>query len=374
MQPPAQAECGFQASGSASSAKGEQPFAVQNLASGDTLIKCSAGYGSQQDGENVHPVEGYSEEQHLPHARGDPQRLSASQEDPAQVTSTSPASKRGTPSMTLLLTTDPIEAGQETTNTPVHLADFSAATSICPNDPHRIPSLAGLDKDKIAAEQIIKTGRLPKASRLLASHQRHNIITSIDVSSSPMIEFVEATSADSAPVRDLTRPDQAGYNGLFPDPRPDPAQEDTTRVGGITQLLLKPFEQNDAFQEAAWRTALETTSRIKLPKHGKLRRAPAPRRAVTEAALLRNPALNGAAFVGRHVKLLDLRTRLWMLATVVSFNDTIGFRNTLVSYFASHSCVPFLQPLSSFLKVLLGFLVNLVGNCSALEPVGLHLA
>lgn len=126
-----------------------------------------------------------------------------------------------------------------------------------------------------------------------------------------------------------------GPDGLSPDFIPNPRADnlELTRVPTQFELFTNPFEHNDATQEAAWRAGLGLTRPEKPARQRKVRQASAPKskKVVTEAALIKNPALDGAALVGREVRVLDVKTRLWMWATVESFDATMGFRNTQVS-------------------------------------------
>jgi hypothetical protein len=143
----------------------------------------------------------------------------------------------------------------------------------------------------------------------------------------------------------LSRPDSVTLE-LSPDPASPPINHSADPLfshglaspeqdPGISPLQsnCNPFRQNVGAQEASWKTGLSLTDQEKPAKQKRARQAPAlkARKVITEAALIKNPALDGAALVGREVRVLDVQTRKWLLATVLNFDPTIGFRNTQVS-------------------------------------------
>ncbi|GAQ80957.1 S-adenosyl-L-methionine-dependent methyltransferase superfamily protein [Klebsormidium nitens] len=144
-------------------------------------------------------------------------------------------------------------------------------------------------------------------------------------------ELGKIGTGDTTLATDLMCPDFAP-SGLSPGSMlsPSAATLEITRVLDRVELFPNPFERNDATQEAAWRAGLGLTLPEKPARQRKVRQpsAPKPKKIVTEAALIKNPALDGAALVGREVRVLDVKTRLWMWATVESFDATMGFRNT----------------------------------------------
>jgi hypothetical protein len=144
----------------------------------------------------------------------------------------------------------------------------------------------------------------------------------------------------------LSRPDSVTLE-LSPDPASPPVNQnaDSLFSGGLgspeqdpgktlVQSSLNPFRQNVGAQEASWKTGLSLTDQEKPAKQKRARQAPAPkaRKIITEAALIKNPALDGAALVGREVRVLDMQTRKWGLATVLNFDPTIGFRNKVSEF------------------------------------------
>lgn len=144
----------------------------------------------------------------------------------------------------------------------------------------------------------------------------------------------------------LSRPDSLTLE-LSPDPASPPVNQNTDpRFSGglgspeqdpgktLVQSKLNPFRQNVGAHEASWKTGLSLTDQEKPAKQKRARQAPAPkaRKIITEAALIKNPALDGAALVGREVRVLDVQSRKWGLATVLNFDPTIGFRNKVSEF------------------------------------------